>query len=180
MLNGLMKEYPDKFIWIELGLQTIHDSTAHFIGRGYPLSVYNRCVSMLQRAHIPIITHVILGLPQETKKHMLSTIDYLNDNGTWGVKLQLLHVLQGTGLAKLYEQGDYVPLSADTYIGLVIDCLERLSPDIVVHRLTGDGSKALLIAPLWSLDKRGVLNTLHHTMKLRGARQGRLLNDRKA
>ena len=103
---------------------------------------------------------------------MLSTIDYLNRIGTWGVKLQLLHILRGTDLAELYEQGEYHPLSQDAYTDLVIDCLEHLSPDIVIHRLTGDGPKDLLLAPLWSLDKRSVLNTLHHAMKLRGSRQG--------
>lgn len=175
MLDEIIKEFPDKFIWIELGLQTIHDQTADFIRRGYPLSVYDKCVAMLRQAEIPIITHVILGLPQEIKEHTLSTINYLNQCGTWGVKLQLLHVLRGTDLAKLYEQGAYLPLSQDDYINLVIDCLERLAPDIVVHRLTGDGPRDLLLAPCWSLDKRNVLNTLHHTMKLRGAYQGRLI-----
>lgn len=175
MLDEIIKEFPDKFIWIELGLQTIHDQTADFIRRGYPLSVYDKCVAMLRQANILFITHVILGLPLEIKEHMLSTIDYLNRCGTWGVKLQLLHVLRDTDLAKLYEQGAYLPLSQDAYISLVIDCLERLAPDIVVHRLTGDGSGDLLLAPCWSLDKRNVLNTLHHTMKLRGAYQGRLI-----
>lgn len=174
MIADMKRDFPDKFIWIELGLQTIHGKTADFIRRGYPLSVYDECVSMLQQANLPIITHVILGLPFEIKEHVLSTIDYLTRIGTWGVKLQLLHVLRGTDLAGHYEQGAYQPLSQDTYIDLVIDCLERLAPDIVVHRLTGDGPRDLLLAPDWSLDKRGVLNTLHHTMKLRGSRQGRL------
>ncbi len=133
---------------------------------------------MLQQKHIPVVTHIIIGLPSETKEHVLSTIEYLNHIGTWGVKLQLLHVLQGTELAALYEQKAYCPLSQDDYIDIVIDCLEHLSPDVVVHRLTGDGPKNLLLAPLWSLNKRGVLNTLHHTMKLRGARQGRLTERR--
>lgn len=174
MIVNMMKDFPDKFVWIELGLQTIHSKTADFIRRGYPLSVYDECVSMLRQVNLPVITHVILGLPFEIKERMLSTIDYLNRIGTWGVKLQLLHVLRGTDLAKHYEQGTYQPLSQDSYIDLVIDCLERLAPDIVVHRLTGDGPRDLLLAPDWSLDKRGVLNTLHHTMKLRGSCQGRL------
>lgn len=178
MLNQLAEEYPDKFIWIELGLQTMHDKTADFIRRGYPLSVYEQCLTLLQQKHIPVVTHIIIGLPSETKEHVLSTIEYLNHIGTWGVKLQLLHVLQGTELAALYEQNAYCPLSQDDYIDIVIDCLEHLSPDVVVHRLTGDGPKNLLLAPLWSLNKRGVLNTLHHTMKLRGARQGRLTERR--
>lgn len=174
MLSGLLETYPDKFIWVELGLQTIHEPTAALIRRGYPLSVYDACVSMLHRARIPVITHVILGLPGELKEHMLSTIEHLNRHGVWGVKLQLLHVLQGTGLADLFAQGCYQPLTQESYTSLVIDCLEHLSPDIVIHRLTGDGPRDLLLAPRWSLDKRGVLNTLHRTMKLQGAYQGRL------
>lgn len=174
MLVGLLSEFPDKFIWIELGLQTIHEETADLIRRGYPLSVYDDCVSMLRRYHIPVVTHMILGLPGEQEAHMLSTIDHLNRCGTWGVKLQLLHVLKGTDLAGIYERKEYRPLSQDAYTKLVIKCLEHLHPDIVIHRLTGDGPSHLLLAPLWSLDKRNVLNTLHHTMKLRGSYQGRL------
>lgn len=178
MLVNIMQEFPDKFVWIELGLQTIHDKTADYIGRCYPLSIYDSCVALLQKANIPVITHVILGLPGETAEHMLSTIDYLNNIHTWGVKLQLLHVLQNTGLALLYENGSYHPLTQDAYTNLVTDCLEHLAPDIVVHRLTGDGPKNLLLAPLWSADKRKVLNTLHHTMKIRASFQGRLYEER--
>lgn len=178
MLVNIVKEFPDKFVWVELGLQTIHEQTADLIRRGYHLSVYDSCVALLNQANIPVVTHVILGLPGELKEHMLSTIDYLNHSGTWGIKLQLLHVLQNTGLASLYEQGNYRPLSRDAYIDLVIDCLEHLAPDIVVHRLTGDGPRETLIAPLWSLDKRSVLNTLHHTMKVRASYQGRLYTER--
>lgn len=179
LLVNLKAEFPDKFVWIELGLQTIHEETARFIRRGYALDVYDRCVARLQQADIPVITHVILGLPGETREHMLSTIAHLNAAGIWGIKLQLLHVLQGTDLAPLYEQGSYVPLTKDAYLDLVIDCLEHLNPHTVVHRVTGDGPRDLLLAPLWSLNKRDVLNSLHHTMKLRAAFQGRLYSDSK-
>lgn len=178
MLVDIMEEFPDKFVWIELGLQTIHEKTAEFIKRGYPLSVYDTCVAILCKAHIPVVTHVIIGLPGEVQEHMLSTIDHINQSGSWGVKLQLLHVLKDTELAALSAQGIYTPLSQDAYTDLVIDCLEHLAPDIVVHRLTGDGPKNALLAPYWSLDKRNVLNTLHHTMKVRGAYQGRLYTER--
>ena len=178
MLVDIMDNFPDKFVWIELGLQTIHEKTAEFIRRGYSLSIYDTCVAMLREAHIPVVTHVILGLPGEIQEHMLSTIDHINQSGTWGVKLQLLHVLKDTDLAALYEQCSYTPLSQDAYTDLVIDCLDHLAPDIVVHRLTGDGPKNSLLAPLWSLDKRNVLNTLHHTMKTRAAYQGRLYTER--
>ena len=178
MLVNIKKDFPDKFVWIELGLQTIHDTTADFIRRGYPLATYDNCVALLQQAHIPVITHVILGLPGEMREHVLSTVDHLNRIGTWGVKFQLLHVLLNTDLALLYEQGDYQPLSQDAYTNLVIDCLEHLSPNIVVHRLTGDGPKSSLLAPQWSCNKRNVLNTLHHTMKEQSSYQGRLYTER--
>lgn len=174
MLVKLKEVFPDKFVWIELGLQTIHEQTADLIRRGYPLPVYDNCVTLLRQARIPVVTHIILGLPGETPAHVRSTIDHLNQTGTWGVKLQLLHVLHGTGLERLYTEGRCIPLSQTAYTDLVIDCLERLSPEIVIHRLTGDGPRSLLIAPLWSLDKRKVLNTIHHTMKLRASCQGRL------
>ncbi len=174
MLVNLKAQFSDKFVWIELGLQTIHEQTAVFIRRGYPLSTYDNCVRLLQQSHIPVITHIILGLPGETADDLLSTVDHLNQIGTWGVKLQLLHILSGTDLASHYMMGDCAPLSQETYTDLVISCLERLSPDIVIHRLTGDGPAALLLAPLWSRNKRNVLNTLHHTMKQRSSWQGRL------
>lgn len=174
MLVNLRQIFSDKFVWVELGLQTIHEKTADFIRRGYPLSVYDSCVGLLSQADIPVVTHIIIGLPGEGEEALLSTIDHLNQLGTWGVKLQLLHVLRDTAFAGYYHDGSYTPLARDAYIDLVIACLEHLSPDIVIHRLTGDGPKDLLLAPLWSLDKRSVLNTLHHTMKLRAACQGRL------
>lgn len=177
MLVNLLKKFPDKFVWIELGLQTIHEQTAEFIRRGYKLDVYDSCVTLLGRYNIPVVTHVILGLPGENREHVLSTIDHINRSGVWGIKLQLLHVLRGTDLAVFYEQTAYQPLSQPDYTDLVIDCLEHLRPDIVVHRLTGDGPRDLLLAPLWSLDKRNVLNTLHHTMKLRSSYQGRLYTE---
>lgn len=172
LLVNIKKKFPDKFVWIELGLQTIHEETAHFIRRGYPLSTYDKCVNQLSEIAIPVITHVILGLPGETPDQVLQTITHLNAIGIWGIKLQLLHILRGTDLASLYEEGNYLPLTKEGYTALLIRCLEHLSPETVVHRLTGDGPRDLLLAPLWSLDKRDVLNTLHHTMKLRNARQG--------
>lgn len=174
LLVNLKAKFPDKFVWIELGLQTIHEETALFIRRGYSLKVYDRCVMTLQQAGIPVITHVILGLPSETREHVLETISHINSLGIWGIKLQLLHILKETDLASLYMQGDYVPLTKEAYLDLVIDCLEQLDPHIVVHRVTGDGPKDLLLAPLWSLNKRDVLNSLHREMKHRNTYQGKL------
>ncbi|MBQ2115895.1 MAG: TIGR01212 family radical SAM protein [Lachnospiraceae bacterium] len=167
LLDSLNKEYQDKFIWIELGLQTIHEETARLIRRGYSLDVFEEAVANLKRIHIPVIVHVILGLPHETPQMMLETCNYLNTMHIDGIKLQLLHVLKNTALAKLYEAKAFEVLDFEEYINIVIDCLEILSEDIVIHRVTGDGPRSLLIAPLWSLDKRRVLNTLHQQMKVR-------------
>lgn len=165
MLVNLTKKFPDKFVWIELGLQTIHESTAKFIRRGYPLKVYDDCVIRLSRAGIPVITHIIIGLPGETEKMLQQTIDHINKHPVFGIKLQLLHVLKDTDLADYYEEGHFEALSYEEYEHLLFSCIRQLSPKIVIHRITGDGPKDQLIAPLWSLNKRNVLNSLHHSMK---------------
>lgn len=174
LLASLQQRFPDKFIWVELGLQTIHTHTTDFIRRGYDLTCFERSVAALQALNIPVIVHVILGLPGETRTQMLETISYLNGLEIFGVKLQLLHVLEGTDLAGLYAKGDFAVLNKEEYLDILVDCLEHLSPEIVVHRVTGDGPKRILIAPTWSGNKRDVLNSLHRLMRERGARQGRL------
>jgi len=163
-----------KPVWVELGLQTMHNKTAEWIHRGYPLSVYENAVIRLKKRKLMVITHVILGLPQETRKDMLATIAYLNQLGCDGIKLQLLHVLLGTQLADYYQKQPTFVLTQEEYLSILIDCIEHLSPNTVIHRLTGDGPKNLLLAPLWSLNKRGILNTLHREMKQKGAYQGRM------
>lgn len=173
LLAELHRAYPDKFIWLELGLQTSHEKTARLIRRGYTLPCFERAMEDLRRLDIPVIVHVILGLPGETRAEMLETIGYLNTQRPFGVKLQLLHVLEGTDLAKLYREGRFSVLDREEYLEILINCLERLSPDTVVHRVTGDGPKKLLIAPAWSGDKRGVLNSLHRKMRLENAFQGK-------
>ena len=177
LFQDLKQRYPDKFIWVELGLQTIHEKTASFIRRGYLLSCFEDAVTALHRLQIPVITHVILGLPGETASMQLQTISYLDTQPIWGIKLQLLHILKDTDLGLLYENEPYRYHSYETledYVSMVILCLEHLRPDIVVHRLTGDAPKELLLSPMWSLDKRKVLNTLHHEMKIHETYQGRL------
>lgn len=172
LLSLLRQTFPDKFIWIELGLQTIHEQTARYIRRGYPLSCFDGAVKNLRQAGIPVIVHVILGLPDETPDMMLDTIRYLNRSGIWGIKLQLLHILKNTDLADDYLAGSFQALTLDAYLNLLIACIRALSPHIVIHRVTGDGPKDLLIAPEWSKSKRYVLNSLHHRMKLESHRQG--------
>ena len=163
-----------KPVWIELGLQTIHEQTAAFIRRGYPLPVFDEAMEALAERNIETIVHTILGLPGETPDMMLKTIEYVNRTPAAGIKLQLLHILKNTDLAEFYAQTGFHILTLDEYVDLVIRCLEICRPDLVIHRLTGDGPKDLLIAPLWSQAKRQVLNTIHREMKLRNTWQGRL------
>lgn len=160
-----------KPVWIELGLQTVHEHTAKRIRRGYPLSCFENTVAQLHRIDIPVITHVILGLPGESREDMLKTISYLNGQYIQGIKLQLLHVLAGTDLAK--ELPRLSLLTRQEYVELIISCIAHLSPKIVIHRLTGDGAGKLLLAPKWSLDKRGVLNDIAHELKARQVYQGK-------
>ena len=155
-----------KPIWIELGLQTIHQKTANYIRRGYPLSVYDKAVQDLLSRNIEVITHVILGLPGESKEDILETVKYVGESGVQGIKLQLLHVLNDTDLAKDYEQGLFECMTQEEYINLVSDCLDILPDDIIIHRLTGDGPKRTLIAPEWSKDKKKVLNALNNKLGL--------------
>ena len=161
-----------KPVWVELGLQTIHEDTARYIRRGYELPCFETAVAKLAAKHITIITHVILGLPGETAEDMYETIQYLNRQPIQGVKLQLLHVLEGTDLAADYRAGKFRTLSETAYCELICGCIARLRPDIVIHRLTGDGPSDILIEPLWSRRKIPVLNTIHHHMKETGIWQG--------
>lgn len=169
----LKAEYPDKFIWVELGLQTIHRRTAQYIRRGYELSVFEDAVKKLNEIQLPIIVHVILGLPGESRQDMTATIEYLNTFNIFGVKLQLLHVLKETDLAIEYENNTFDVLTMEEYIDILIDCIEHLSPQTVIHRVTGDGPKSILIAPLWSGNKKLVLNTLLKEMDKRETWQGK-------
>lgn len=176
LLAELKQAYPDKFIWIELGLQTIHQTTADYIRRGYPLSCFVQAVQKLSALQLPIIVHIILGLPDETADMNYETIRFLNTLPLFGIKLQLLHVLAHTDLAIDYVNHKFQTLTLESYVNLLIGCLERLSPKTVVHRITGDGAKELLIAPTWSLHKRNVLNTIHREMRLRNSWQGKELS----
>jgi radical SAM protein (TIGR01212 family) len=169
-----------KPVWIELGLQTIHEKTATFIRRGYPLSVFETQVRKLYSLGIAVIVHTILGLPKETKHDMLMTMGYLSRLPIQGIKLQLLHILSGTDLGTLYEEGLFTEvLSVEDYVDIVISCLEVLPPTMIIHRITGDGPKKLLLAPLWSGNKKMVLNRIHNQMKERDTYQSKLYNHSK-
>ncbi len=160
-VTALLKELNRrKPVWVELGLQTIHEKTADYIRRGYALAVYDEAVRKLKEAGIQVIVHVILGLPQETLDEMKETVAYVGKSGADGIKLQLLHVLKGTDLEQEYLRGTFRTMELEEYVHLVADCIAILPPGMVIHRMTGDGSKADLVAPLWSADKKRVLGAL--------------------
>ena len=163
-----------KPVWVELGLQTIHEETARYIRRGYPLPVYEDALRRLKAAGITVIVHVILGLPGESREMMLATIDYLGGkHRPDGIKLQLLHVLEGTDLATEYRAGKFQTMEMEEYWDILFACLERLPPDMVIHRLTGDGPKRSLLDPLWTGDKKRVLNSMNRELQRRDIWQGR-------
>ena len=170
---SLLKELAAlKPIWVELGLQTIHEDTARFIRRGYDLPVFERAIHDLRNAGITVIVHTILGLPGESRKQMLQTVNYLNTQDIQGIKFQLLHILKDTDLADYYERHPFPLPDMETYFSILAEQLTHLRPDIVVHRLTGDGPKQLLIAPLWTGNKRQVLNQMQAYFKRHDIWQG--------
>ena len=164
----LLKEMNEiKPVWVELGLQSMHEKTAKYIRRGYKLSAYNKAVkNLLQIGISQIITHVIIGLPGETKEMILKTVRHVSETGSTGIKLQLLHVVEGTDLAKDYEEGKFETLTLSEYADYVKACIDEMPPDLVVHRITGDGNKEKLIAPQWSKDKKKVLNFLNQKLSI--------------
>ena len=161
LLKSLNKIKP---VFVELGLQTIHEKTAEYIRRGYPLDVYDNAVSRLKATGINVVTHVIIGLPYETKADVLETVDHVCRAGTDGIKLQLLHVLKDTDLAKDFESGKFEVLTLEEYIDILKACVKIIPRNVVIHRLTGDGAKKDLIAPLWSADKKNVLNKINKAL----------------
>lgn len=176
LLDRLKHDFPEKFIWIELGLQTMHDRTAKLINRGYMLDTFTECMENLRALRLPVIVHVIIGLPGETANDVYETIDFLNGQGISGIKLSLLHIIKGTRLYDIYKTSGYLTdeegnkayvnvLDFDEYVDIVCGCLERLDKGIVVHRLTGDGDPKNLAAPLWSLEKGKVLNVIRKRLK---------------
>lgn len=170
LLADLSKVKP---VWVELGLQTIFDDTLSRMKTGTTFAQFSDALSHLRAAGIPVIAHLILGLPGETVEMMKQSVAYIADSGVAGVKLQLLHVLKGTTLAQMYEEHPFPVFTLEEYCDLVIDCVEMLPPQMVIHRLTGDGPKNLLIAPMWSADKKNVLNTLNRRFAERDSWQGK-------
>lgn len=173
---ALLKELNErKPVFVELGLQTIHPVTAGLIRRGYPLSCFEEAVRNLSSIGIWTVVHLILGLPGETEDMMLESVRYLNSLPIHGVKFSMLHILKGTDLADIYREKPFPVFTMESYVNLILQCIGNLRSDIVIHRLTGDGPKDLLIAPLWSLRKRTVLNNIAHQLKVQDIRQGDFL-----
>jgi len=170
----LLEELNEKtYLWVELGLQTIHERTAKFIRRGYSLEVYDKAVNELKKRNIRVVTHLIFGLPGETRDDMIESVKYVASTKTWGVKFHLLYIQRGTDLYYYYLNNPFHILTRDEYISIVVDGLEYLPPDMVVHRLTGDGKKELLYEPRWSLDKLRVLSGIDRELKDRNSYQGK-------
>jgi len=172
LLEELNRKKP---VWVELGLQTIHPETAAYIRRGYDLPVYEEAVRNLKALGITVIAHQILGLPGETATMMTKTAQYIGQSGVNGVKFHLLHVLRGTDLAEDWEAGRFETMSLEAYIEVLEECVRRIPREMVVHRLTGDGAKRDLLAPLWSGDKKRVLNAIHSAFLRDNVEQGSAL-----
>lgn len=168
-----------KPLFLELGLQTMHEETALSFHRGYSLPVFERAVSNLAKRNIPVVVHLILGLPGESRKQMLATVSYLNTLPIHGVKFSMLHVLKGTPMGRDYLAHPFPVFTLEEYVDLLLECMQTLREDIVIHRITGDGPKDLLIAPLWSKNKRLVLNTIAHEMKQKNIYQGAFYQEKK-
>ncbi|MDD6714952.1 MAG: TIGR01212 family radical SAM protein [Firmicutes bacterium] len=166
-LSMLKKLQAVKPVWVELGLQTMHDKTAQKINRGYPTAVFAECYQRLKAAGFTVVVHVILGLPGESREDMLDTVRYLAQLQPRldGIKLQMLNILKGTQLAEEYREHPFPQMSMEEYCSLVAECLSLLPEDVVVHRMTGDGPKALLVSPLWAGDKKKVMNLLRKKIR---------------
>lgn len=173
ILNMLEKLNKIKPVWIELGLQTSNEKTAEYIRRCYPNKIYENAVRKLKKRGIIVVTHIIIGLPNETKEDILNTVDFAVKCGTDGVKLQLLHIMKETDLYEDYKKGLVKPLNINEYMDILFSCIKRIPENIVIHRITGDAPKKYLVEPKWSADKKKVLNTINKEMKNRNIIQGK-------
>lgn len=173
ILNLLSKINKKTFLWLELGLQTSNDEVADYFNRGYKTEIYNKITQKLNNLDIKFVTHIIIGLPKERKKDFLDTALLAVQNKTWGIKIHIMYIIKNSRMEKLYLTGVIKNISKDEYTDKVIEILENIPDNIIVHRLTGDGEKNSLLAPTWSLKKIDVLNTIHKKLKLRKSYQGK-------
>ncbi|MEA4971968.1 MAG: TIGR01212 family radical SAM protein [Candidatus Metalachnospira sp.] len=173
LLSNISKK---TYLWVEFGLQTSDENTAKLVNRGYTNDVYLSAMKKMKSVGIETVSHIILGLPHETRQTMLNTVKFAANAGTDGIKLQLLHIIRDTKLEEMYNKEPFHVMTKEEYTDTVIDCIEHMPPNIVIHRLTGDGNRNELIEPQWSMDKRGVLNEIQRKMKINQSFQGKLLN----
>lgn len=171
----LIASYKERVdVWVELGLQTSSDEVAKLINRGYKTEVYAKAVEILKKHGIPVVTHIIIGLPGESIESIKQTVDYVSHTGVFGVKLHSIYVMRGTRLAELYKKGEYTPPTKEEYIDCVCYAIKRLSPETVFHRLTGDCPEGMLIAPSWNKDKNALLYSIGATLDELEVTQGEL------
>ena len=174
VLELLAKLNKKTFLWVELGLQTLNNDVAKYFNRAYETEIYKEASEKLNRLNIKFVTHIIIGLPKEENDDYLKTAIFAQNCGTWGIKLHLMYVVKNTPLEKLYLNGDLKVNTKEEYVEKVVNVLENISSEIVVHRLTGDGDRETLVAPLWSIKKIDVLNSIHKELKRRNTYQGKL------
>ncbi len=172
LINEISKTH---FVWVELGFQTSNENTAKFINRGYENHVFDNAVEMLNKAGIHTVAHIIVGLPHENENDVLSSVAHVCSCGIKGIKLQLLHVLKDTELFEIYKSNQFDTLSMEEYINIICHCIEIIPKNVVIHRLTGDGARKTLEAPLWSLNKKLILNSLNRILKENNIFQGNKL-----
>ncbi|MDO4690828.1 MAG: TIGR01212 family radical SAM protein [Fusobacterium sp.] len=177
ILNLLVSFNKKTFLWIELGLQTINDDVANFFNRGYKTAIYENITKKLNERKIKFVTHIILGLPYEKKEDSLNTALFAEKCGTWGLKLHLMYVVKGTKLETLYKNSELKIYKKEDYVKKIISILENISYNIIIHRITGDGDKKTLVAPLWSLNKKDVLNSIQKKLKESKTFQGKNRED---
>ena len=169
----LIASYKDRVeVWVELGLQTANDKTARIINRGYERDIFDQAMEILNKYQIPVVVHLIIGLPEESRDDVMETVRYINRFNIFGIKLHSIYVMQGTRLEEMYHQGLYTPPTMDEYIDCAIEVLTNISPDVIVHRLTGDCPKDLLIAPMWNREKSKIIDTIVYKMQKSGLKQG--------
>jgi uncharacterized protein len=170
----LLKEInKEKYLWVELGFQTSKETTAKLVNRGYENDIYIKATEKLKNAGIKFVTHIIFGLPGEDREDMMSTVEYVVETNPWGIKFHLLHLMKDTKLEEYYNRGELEFLSKEEYITLVVDALESIPEDVVIHRLTGDSPRKLLIGPMWSLSKWEILNSIDKELADRNTWQGK-------
>lgn len=170
LLERLNKE---TYLWVELGLQTIHERSAKLIRRGYPLSTYDSAIAKLKSRNIKVLTHIIIGLPDESSEEIFQTVEYVSNTFTWGVKIHSLYIQTDSDLYDYYRENPFYIRNRDEYVSLVVGALELLPKDMVIHRVTGDGKKELLFEPKWTLDKLKVLSMIDKELKIRDSYQGK-------